>query len=368
MNQFYEVTAVSADEEELERVAQKYGVKHHHVEMTREISPLQDLKSLWLFYRLCKREKPLIVHSHTPKAGIVGMLGAWFAGVPHRFHTVAGLPLMEATGLKRKVLNFVERLTYAAATKVYPNSSGLCDFIVKEQLGDPSKLKVLGEGSSNGIDTAFFDPHLYSTDQNQELRRDLGLKETDFVFIFVGRLVGDKGINELVTAFSKLQAEPVTERSARTAPLKLLLVGPLETALDPLDSETLQEIAQNPNIISLGYREDVRPCFAAADALAFPSYREGFPNVVLQAGAMGLPAIVTDINGCNEIIHHEENGLIIPPKNAPALAGALRRIATDTELYTHLQKNSRPRIQQNYEQAVVWEALLAEYRNAESHV
>ncbi|KIA82883.1 glycosyl transferase family 1 [Kaistella solincola] len=352
MSQYYEVTAISADAPELARVANKYGVKHHHIEMTRQISPLRDVKALWQFYRYCKAEKPFIVHSHTPKAGIVGMLGAKLAGVPNRLHTVAGLPLMEATGVKRTVLNFVEKLTYACATKVYPNSQGLYEFILKEKFAEPSKLKVLGKGSSNGIDTAFFSRSQVPEKQLQELRQSLSILPDDFVFIFVGRLVGDKGINELVHAFKETNL-PQT---------KLLLVGPLETDLDALLPETLKEIENIKSIISAGYQDDVRPYFAISDALVFPSYREGFPNVVLQAGAMELPAIVSDINGCNEIIINGENGLIIPPKNVDELKDAMLKLLNDKELYNKLKKNTRPRIVKNYEQSVVWQAILEEYK------
>ncbi|ROI09218.1 glycosyltransferase family 1 protein [Chryseobacterium sp. H3056] len=358
MNGFYEVTVISADTPELARVANKYGVKHHHIEMTRKISPLQDVKALWHFYLYCKAEKPFIVHSHTPKAGIVGMLGAKMAGVPNRFHTVAGLPLMEATGLKRTVLTFVEKLTYACATKVYPNSRGLHDFILKEKFAAHSKLKVLGEGSSNGIDTAFFSRSQIPENQLQELRQFLGILPDDFVFIFVGRLVGDKGINELVQAFKETNL-PKT---------KLLLVGPLETELDPLKPTTLTEIESNKNILTTGYRSDVRPYFALADTLVFPSYREGFPNVVLQAGAMELPAIVSDINGCNEIIIDGENGLIVPPKNIELLRAAMMNLVADKKLYQELKAKTRGRIVRDYEQGVVWQAILKEYQKAEQDV
>lgn len=363
MNDNFDLTAISADAPELSRVAKKYGVKFHPIEMTREISPLQDLKSLWQLYRLCKKEKPFMVHSHTPKAGVVGMMGARLAGVPHRFHTVAGLPLMEATGLKRTLLNAVEKLTYACATNVYPNSKGLYDFIVAEQFCKPSKLKVLGQGSSNGIDTAYFDRTHFPKDQQHELLTQLGIQPDDFVFIFVGRLVGDKGINELVAAFKNLTSTLLSDRNR-----KLLLVGPLETELDPLQPTTLEEIEHNENIISVGYQEDVRPYFALADALVFPSYREGFPNVVLQAGAMELPAIVSNINGCNEIIIEGENGLIIPVKSRTGLQEAMLKLANDQQLYDHLKRNARSRIVKNYEQAVVWQAILEEYRTAEHHV
>lgn len=358
MASFYDVTAISADKTELQRVADKYGVRNHHVEMTRTIAPVADLKALWNLYRFLKKEKPDLVHTHTPKAGIVGMMAAYFAGVPHRFHTVAGLPLLVATGTKRKVLNFVEKLTYSFATKVYPNSFGLKEIIAKENFCPPDKLKVIANGSSNGIDTSYFDQILFSESENQSLKEKLNINPDDFVFIFVGRLVGDKGLNELITAFKALALPQV----------KLLLVGPYEPELDPLKAENLQEVDHNANIITVGFQPDVRPYFAIADALVFPSYREGFPNVVLQAGAMGLPSIVTNINGCNEIIKNHHNGLVIPVKDTSALATAMRQFVEEEVLYHSLQQEARQKIVNNYEQQVVWQAILAEYKKQTDHV
>ena len=350
INQHYKVTAVAAEPLELKRVAEQLHVDYETVDMTRKITPLQDFKALIQLYRLLKRDRPEIVHTHTPKAGIVGMLAAKLAGVPIRMHTVAGLPLMEAQGLKRKILDFVEKLTYACATHVYPNSKGLADFILQEKLTHSRKIKIIANGSSNGIDTAYFSPSVIPPQTMQDLRTELQITSEDFVFVFVGRLVGDKGINELVKAFSQLQ----------TPNTKLLLVGPLESDLDPLLPETLKMI-QHPNIIHVGYQQDVRPYFAIANALVFPSYREGFPNVVMQAGAMGLPSIVSNINGCNEIIIDKENGIIIPVKDTKAILNAMTTLLEEPELYQHLQKNSRSMICDRYEQKVVWNALLEEY-------
>lgn len=361
----FEVIGVSSQGKELEAVHKDEGALVVALEMTRTISPLKDLKSLWEFYKLCKKEKPLMVHSHTPKAGIVGMLGAKLAGVPLRLHTVAGLPLMEATGRKRKILDLVEKLTYSCATKVYPNSKGLYDFILKNKYTSASKLKVIANGSSNGIDTSFFSPDQISELQKVTLKNELNIQEGDFVFVFVGRLVGDKGINELVKAFQGLGT---MGQGQETRIPKLLLVGPLEAALDPLQVVTIKAIESNPNIISVGYQKDVRPYFAISDALVFPSYREGFPNVVMQAGAMGLPSIVTDINGCNEIIIEGENGTIIPVKNSDAIYDAMKRMMSDGVFRSRLQENARQMIVTRYEQKVVWEAILAEYKSLEQDV
>ena len=353
----FDVKGVSSDGEELKEVRENEGIVMEAINMSRKITPFQDLKSLWEMWNFLRKEKPQIVHTHTPKAGIIGMLAARLAGVPHRLHTVAGLPLMEATGIKRKILNFVEKLTYSSATRVYPNSKGLYDFILQNHFTQSNKLKIIANGSSNGINTTFFSPAQVSEIEKVALREKLNIHSDDFVFVFVGRIVSDKGINELIKAFSELQAAGNNELTG----IKLLLVGGLESDLDPLNPETLAEINQNRDIISVGFQQDVRPFFAISDALAFPSYREGFPNVVMQAGAMGLPSIVSDINGCNEIIVEGENGLIIPPKNVEKLKEKMLTLAKDKNLYTKLKENSRRMIENRYEQSVVWKALLEEY-------
>ena len=353
----FDVKGVSSEGEELKEVHENEGIAVEAITMSRKITPFQDLKSLWEMWNFLRKEKPQIVHTHTPKAGIIGMLAARLAGVPHRLHTVAGLPLMEATGTKRKILNFVEKLTYSSATRVYPNSKGLYDFILQNNFTQSNKLKIIANGSSNGIDTAFFSPDQVTEIERVTLREKLNIQPDDFVFVFVGRIVSDKGINELIKAFSELQAAENNE----PAGIKLLLVGGLENDLDPLNPETLAEINQNKDIISVGFQQDVRSFFAIADALVFPSYREGFPNVVMQAGAMGLPSIVSDINGCNEIIIEGENGLIIPSKNVEKLKEKMLTLAKDKNLYTKLKGNSRRMIENRYEQSVVWNALLEEY-------
>ncbi|MBL7886959.1 MAG: glycosyltransferase family 4 protein [Flavobacterium sp.] len=355
MNEFYDVIAVSSEKEYLEKIGAKENVSTFHIEMTRKITPIQDVISVVKMYFFFKKNKPFIVHTHTPKAGIVGMLAAKLAGVPHRLHTVAGLPLLEADGIKRKLLNFVEKLTYSSATKVYPNSNALREIIQQNHFCESSKLKVIGNGSSNGIDTSYFSKSHFSVEQNDALKSKLGIATTDFVFIFVGRIVADKGINELVAAFSTLQKEHTD--------IKLLLVGPFEEELNPLQPETMNEIQTNPSIISVGYQKDVRPYFAISNTLVFPSYREGFPNVVMQAGAMNLPSIVSNINGCNEIVIEGENGTIIPVKDQNALYNAMKSITQNNSTIQKYTQNARHLIVSRYEQKVVWDAILKEYRN-----
>lgn len=350
----FEVIAISSPGVQLQELEKNESVRVIPISMSRRITPFTDLMGLWQLYLVFLKEKPLVVHTHTPKAGTLGMMAAYLAGVPIRLHTVAGLPLMEVTGSKRMLLDAVERLTYKCATRVYSNSKGLYNFILERQYTNSSKLKVLANGSSNGIDTSYFNKHNVSTEIVVNLKKELDIDINDFVFIYVGRLVKDKGIRELVSAFKYIN---IIYKN-----IKLLLVGSMEAELDPLPSETLDEIGLNDNIKAVGYQNDVRPYFALSDVLTFPSYREGFPNVVMQAGAMGLLSIVSDINGCNEIIEHEVNGIIIPVKSEHNLRKAMIEVLENTELRDRLRKNARTMICERFERSKFWECLLGEYR------
>lgn len=328
----------------------KYGdaVKRLEVTMERHISPLRDLRSLWRLVRVFRRERPDMVHSMTPKAGMLCMLAAWITRVPVRVHMFTGLVFPTATGLKRRILMATDRLTCACATHVLPEGEG-----VKRDLLDNGitrkPIKVLGYGNCRGIDLDRFDPTLPEIQAEAAKLR----KPEVFTFIAIGRLVGDKGINELVAAFSRLNRElPAT---------RLILVGPQEKELDPLSPATLSEIESNPAIEAVGNQADVRPWLIAADCHVLASYREGFPNVVIEAGAMGLPQIVTDINGANEIIINGRNGVIVPPKNADAIHASMSRMATDPAFRSVLAANARSLIASRYEQTYVRRCLYDFY-------
>lgn len=345
-----EVVVVSSSGPEINDIVYDEGVRHEVIPFTRQITPWKDLLSVFLLIKLIKKERPDIVHSHTPKAGLVAMIAAWFCKVPVRMHTVAGLPLMESTGGKRKILIAVERLTYRCATMVYPNSFVLKKYIVDHLYSNHKKLKVIANGSSNGIDCGYFCPSLELQTLAESVRESLGISQTDKVAVFVGRITGDKGINELVTVFKELNK------------LHLILVGMMEVELDPLATDVVKEINENPRIHPVGFQPDVRPYLLASNFLVFPSYREGFPNVPMQAGAMGLPSIVTDINGCNEIVVHKENGLLIAPKSIRELKEAMEVMLTDHGLFEHMRSKSRPMITDRFDQCLVWEALEQEYK------
>ena len=358
MSKYFEVIGVSGDGDALAEVRQNEGIRTHVVEMTRTITPLKDLKALLKLYKFFKKEKPFIVHTHTPKAGTVGMIAAKLAGVPNRLHTIAGLPLLEKTGVMRKLLNLVEKLTYSCSTLILPNSFKLKRIILTEKFTSASKLKVIGHGSSNGIDTEHYNIAHVTEKEKEQLRESLNINKNDTVFIFIGRIVKDKGINELVAAFNLL-----TKKHSRC---KLLLIGSRENHLDPLLSKTEILIKENICIIPTGVQKDIRPYVSISHALTFPSYREGFPNVVLQASCMCLPCIVSDINGCNEIIEDQVNGLIIPVKNSEALESAMIYMIENPEKRLDMIKHSRKRILERYKQEFIWNESLKLYRSLES--
>lgn len=351
----FEVIGVSSSGPASDDVRKNEGVPVITVEMTRTITPLRDLKAVWELYKIFKKEKPTIIHTHTPKAGIVGMLAAKLAGVPNRLHTVAGLPLLVTSGSKRFLLDCVEKLTYACATKVYPNSFVMKDIILNNRYTSAKKLKVIGFGSSNGIDTSFFDPSLFSDKQKLELRENLGMSKDDFIYVFVGRVVKDKGINELVSAFQKISGEyPQT---------KLILVGPYENNLDPVSSETKKYIEENSSIINVGFQSDVRPFLAVADVFTFPSYREGFPNGLMQACAMQVASIATNINGCNEIIDDGHNGVLIPAQDAAALYDKMLYLFQNNDVRNAMASNGRQKMVTKYEREYIWNEILKEYKS-----
>lgn len=351
LSQYYDVVAVSSPEPELKMIAEREGVRTIAVPMERHISLFKDLRSLWQMVRVFRREKPDIVHSMTPKAGLISMIAAWICRVPVRMHTYTGLVFPTATGLMKQILIFTDSILCFCATDINPESLGVKEDLQRYHI-TKKPLRLIANGNVRGVDMSYYDCTPEVMAKAESLRRS-----DTFTFCFVGRLVGDKGVNELVEAFDRLHREiPAT---------RLLLVGPYENALDPLKPQTDERIRKGDGIETVGSQKDPRPYYATSDALAFPSYREGMPNVVLEAGALGLPSIVTDINGSREIIRQGYNGVIIPPHDANALYQAMRDFTVNRDETARLAANARKNIADRYEQQMIWQALLAEYRRLE---
>lgn len=353
----YDIVAVSGQDAHLTKVQNREKVKTISVNFERKISPFKDLISLFKLYKVLKIEKPLIIHSITPKAGLLSMIAGYFAKVPMRIHTFTGLVFPTKTGLLQLLLITMDKILCQFATHIYPEGNGVKNDLINYKI-TKKPLMIIANGNVNGIDCNYFNTVHFSETDNKNLKAKLKIEPTDFVFIFVGRLVKDKGINELISAFVKFLS--------KNDDVKLLLVGPFEQHLNPISETSFHQIKNNKNIISVGYQNDVRPYFAVSNCLIFPSYREGFPNVVLQAGAMNLPSIVTNINGSNEIIINNENGLIIEVKSENAIFNAINFIKIEKKLFEKFKNNARNRIVTNFEQKIVWEAILNEYKMIES--
>lgn len=353
LSQENEIVAVSSPGELLDELAKDQTCRCIAVPMERSISPLKDIVSLYRLIQVFRKEKPDMVHSMTPKAGLLSMMGAWMTRVPIRIHTFTGLVFPTSTGLKRKILMLTDWITCACATHIIPEGEGVKQDLTIHGI-TKKELKVLGYGNIKGIDLTHYERSQEISFKAEEIRKSLNIGEDDLTFLFIGRLVGDKGIHELIEAFEANQSQYPN--------VHLILVGPEEPQLDPLKEETRMKISKLPTVHQVGEISDVRPWYAAADALVFPSYREGFPNVVIEAGAMGLPSIVTDINGSREIIQEGENGVIIPSKDIPALEKAMEDFILHPERRKAMGEKARPMVAERYEQSFVQKCLKDFYQ------
>ena len=343
----YEVVVLSSQGEEMEELKEK-GVHIVTIPMERHISVTRDFKALMALIKTFRREKPEMVHSMTPKAGLLCMMAAWLTRVPVRVHTFTGLVWPTAKGLQRRILMATDWLTCACATHVIPEGKGVMADLQRHITRKP--MKVLGYGNVKGVDMERFSMRPEIVKLAEACR-----KREVFTFLFIGRVVGDKGVNELVEAFARLHTEH--------AACRLVIVGRMEEELDPLMPETKQKMDAMEAIEMLGpkYGDEVIAWYAASDCVILPSYREGFPNTALEAGAMGVPQIVTDINGSREIVINGENGLVVPPKDANAIYEAMRRMLTDEPMRKSMAENARRMIASRFEKGFVQQCLLDFY-------
>lgn len=338
----FEVELISSSGDRLTAISSSEDVNAHVVEMHREIAVFNDLKSLWRLYKKLKVLSPTLVLGSTPKAGLLSMIASFLAGVDHRVYYLHGLRYDGLTGNKKRLLQLMEKLSCFFATKVVSVSHGVKKRLVDDKITS-KPINIIHNGSINGINPACFNRELF----------DLKYNPKGFTIGYVGRLVGDKGVNELVQSFIQV--------SEKFPDLRLLLVGNYESDLDPLYQETLQEIKMNKHIVEVGFQSDVRPFLAQMDVFVFPSYREGFGVSVMEALCMEVPVIVSDIIGCNEIVEHKSNGLIIAPRSIEDLTEALIHVLKNPNDLKSMQKNARSSVVSRYSQAEVWQHTVELY-------
>lgn len=349
----FEVIMVSSEGKEWPDLLANEGCEHRIVHMTRKITPFQDLKSLWQLYKLFKKEKPDIVHSHTPKGGLLGMLAAKMAGVKIRIHTIAGLRFVTATGMTKKILVFMEKLTARAAHYVWPNSHSLLTYIKRHKLVNEKKLQVIGQGSSNGVDLNRYSTISLKQEKMNEIKKLLNYDERLCYLLNMGRIVKDKGVDEVFKAFKVVYEENPN--------LRLIVVGAFEDDLDPISDEAKETLKTHPAIIHIDWSDHVEYFMHLSHLLIHASYREGFPNTLLQTGAMGCPIVCSAIDGSVDIVTHRETGLLFQPGNMEDLLEKLKYALAHPQEMKNYAISLRKKIEKNFSQSYLHNCLKEKY-------
>lgn len=358
LSAYYDITFVTSNEDnphEMQERACADGVPYYEIPMSREISLGKDFRSLVHFLRYFAKVKPDAVHGNTPKGALLSMLAAKLTGVRTRIYMCHGLRYQGASGRKRKLLMAMEKLTCWCATHVLCVSQGVRDTLAVDALCSPQKSRVIGNGSCNGIDMDLFNPDAYSDARKAALRARYGIAPGQFVFVSVGRIVKDKGVNEMIHAYLRCRREHPDVR--------LLMLGTFEDRLNPVDAEVAALIKGNrEGVVYCGEQRDVKPFLAASQCLLLPSYREGFGLVLMEAGAMGLPVVSSDIIGCKTVVTHD-NGLLVPPRDSESLYQAMKSMVEDKPLYARFVARTRHSIGERFQQKMLWNQYLTFYRS-----
>ncbi|MDQ2718975.1 MAG: glycosyltransferase family 4 protein [Bacteroidota bacterium] len=349
----FEVLMISSDEEGEPKLLHKEVCPHLIVPMTRKVTPWKDQKALFTLIKIFKKEKPDIVHTESPKAGLLGMIAAWLCGVRIRIHTIAGLPFTVEKGWKFKMLEFVEKVAYAAATNIWPNSPSLRDYILKHNYTYPAKLTIIGQGSSNGLNVNRFNKANLDPEVLIEVKKIINYEAYNIYLLFVGRMVYDKGVVELIEVFIGLHESNPN--------LRLILLGYHERLLDPLPTEIEHEISTCKAIIHINWSDKVPYFMALSHYFVFPSHREGFPNVLLEAAAMQLPIICSRIIGNIDIVVENVTGLIFEPFNKQSLKNAVMKALQNPEQMKEMAIKLHERIITDYKRDAFWQKMLDEY-------
>jgi glycosyltransferase involved in cell wall biosynthesis len=350
----FEVLMVSADGDEVKGIVENEQCLHKVVNIQKKINPIKDLISLYQFIKVIREFKPDIVHSHTPKAGIIGMLGAFLCRVPVRLHTNSGTPLLTATGFSRILIYCFEKLSYLCATFVYTNSNSLKSFLIENNLISPKKIEVLGKGSSNGIDLKRFSHEALDSTKLDKIKSQIEFDKSIFYFVFIGRIVKSKGITELIDAFEAVFSNHPN--------IRLLMVGNFEDDFEPIEINLKNRILTHEAIKFVGWSNEVEYYLAISDCLVFPTHREGFPNVLLQAGAMKCPILCTDAVGNVDIVSHESTGIMFPVGNTEILREKMNFVLENQEQVKNYANHLFQIVHNDYAREKVHEILFNEYK------
>lgn len=347
------IHVLSSPGRDLESFAESENVPIHAVEMDRAITPIRDLRAVADICRVLLEVKPTIVHSHTPKGGLLGMIAAALMRVPVRVYHMRGLPMLTAKGPRRLLLKWTEKVAASLAHQVLCNSHSMREVVIAERICHRDKIKVLLGGSGNGVDAKVrFDPAVVDREARMKTRLELGIPACSTVIGFVGRVVLDKGIVELVEAWRNIRQD--------YEQCHLLVVGPFELH-DPVPIDTEQVLREDPRIHLVGMVWNTPPLFAAMDLLVLPTHREGFPNVPLEAAAMELPVVATRIPGCIDAVEDSVTGTLVSARDAEELANAIRMYLKSPALRRRHGLAGRKRVLREFPQEAIWESLYSEY-------
>ncbi len=349
-----DVTLVSNPGPALEEIGRSLDLNYHAVEMARSPAPRRDLLSLVSLIKLFREKRFEIVHSSTPKAGLLTALAGAFARVPVRIHTYTGQVWVGMDGLPRKIVRQCDWLIGHLDTHCYADSASQRDFLIRERVVAAPRISVLGAGSISGVDLERFSKNGSAASRAADPRRELGISEKSLVILFVGRLTKDKGLAELVAAFRTLRVDHKD--------VELILVGPFEPERDPLPRETLHELSNNPHIHTVGFSHSPERYMGAADVFCLPSYREGFGSVVIEAAAMGVPAIVSRVVGLVDAVADGETGMLVPPGEVDALRSALTRMLSIPEIRYRMGRAARDRAVRDFDSKIVNRLVVEEYQ------
>ena len=338
----------------LDRFAERDNVPVTAIEMPRKITPAKDLVAIARLWRELRRLRPDIVQGGTPKGGLLGMIAATLAGVPVRIYHIRGLPLMTATGGRKHLFRWSEKISCHLAHHVLCVSHSVRDVVIEEGLCPAAKIETLRSGSGNGVDgSGRFSPDRQPPEMRATMRAKYGIPDDALVIGFVGRLIKKKGIVDLMAAWDAVKNEHPA--------LHLLVGGPFES-LDPVPQDVKNRMERDPRVHVAGYVDDTPAFYTAMDLFVFPTYfHEGFPNVPLEAAAMGLPVIATTIAGCIDAVDDGVTGTLVPPHDPPLLASAIRRYLEEPAMRARHGTAGRERVLREFRPELIWQALYETY-------
>jgi glycosyltransferase involved in cell wall biosynthesis len=349
----FTVRAVTSPGPDLGRFATEFDIRIDAVAMARRLTPCADIVAVAAMQRLFRAHRPVIVHAHTPKGGLLGLTAALAAAIPVRIYHMRGLVFTTATGWRRALLRRTEQLSCDLAHQVFAVSESVRALAVEAKVCDPAKIKVLARGSGNGVDaTGRFNPDAVGSEARRETRARLGIRDDELVVGFVGRLVRDKGVGELVDAW-----QTIREANGRA---HLIVIGAFEPR-DAISRETALVMRTDPRIHLVESTFEMPVWYAAMDLVVLPTYREGFPNVLLEAAAMRLPVVASCAPGCVDAVEDGKTGILVPPRDARALAGAIDAYLRNPASRRRHGAAARDRVLGHFRPEPIWQALYLEY-------